>query len=77
MSTIVAEIQARIRSLTPEEQAEIIRGLIAELDGPADPEAEREWLKVAQQRHRELIDGSVHPVAGERVFEELASRLRR
>ena len=30
-----------------------------------------------EQRHRELVDGKVKGVPGERVFENLSSRLRR
>lgn len=37
MSTDVAEIQAKIRSLTLEDKTERICALIAELDGSADP----------------------------------------
>ena len=37
MSTIVAEIEARIRSLSLDDKTELIRALIAELDGPGAP----------------------------------------
>lgn len=77
MSTAVAEIEARIRSLTIEDKSELIRALIAELDGPADSDVERAWLEEAQQRHREVMEGKVQPVPGERVFENLRSRLKR
>ena len=36
MSTVVAEIEAKIRSLSLEDKNELIRALIAELDGPSD-----------------------------------------
>jgi len=44
MSTVVAEIEAKIRSLSFEDKTELIRALIAELDGPADADVERAWL---------------------------------
>lgn len=47
MSTDVAEIQAKIRSLTLEDKTERICALIAELDGSADPDVERAWLEEA------------------------------
>lgn len=77
MSTEVAEIEAKIRSLSPEERARLIRALLADLDGPAEPEVERAWLEEAQRRHSEVIEGKVQAVPGERVFENIRSRLRR
>ena len=77
MSTDVAEIQAKIRSLTLEDKTELIRTLIAELDGPADPDVERAWLEEAQRRHREVVEGKVQPVPGDHVFANLRARLGR
>ena len=76
MSSVVAEIEARIRSLSTAERAELIRAYIADMDGPADPDVERAWLEEASRRHRELADGSVKAPA-DRVFASLRSRLRR
>lgn len=77
MSAVVAEIEAKIRSLSLEDKTELVRALIAELDGPADPDVERAWLEEAQRRHREVVEGKVQPVPGERVFENLRARLKR
>ncbi|TMG88185.1 MAG: hypothetical protein E6H72_14540 [Betaproteobacteria bacterium] len=77
MSTVVAEIEAKIRSPSLEDKTELIRALIAELDGPADADIERAWLEEAQRRHREVIKGKVQPVPGERVFKNLRARLKR
>ena len=77
MSIVVAEIEAKIRSLSLEDKTELIRALIAELDGPADADVERAWLEEAQKRHREVIEGKVQPIPGERVFANLRSRLKR
>jgi putative addiction module component (TIGR02574 family) len=77
MSTDVAEIEAKIRSLSREDKTGLIRALIAELDGPADADVERAWLEEAQRRHREVIEGKVQPIPAERVFENLRSRLKR
>mgnify|MGYP001589871831 CR=1 FL=1 len=38
---------------------------------------ERAWLEEAQRRQREVIEGKVQPVPGERVFTNLRSRLKR
>jgi putative addiction module component (TIGR02574 family) len=77
MSTDVAEIEAKIALLSLEDKAELIRALIAELDGPAEADVERAWLEEAQRRHREVVEGRVKPVPGERVFENLRSRLKK
>jgi putative addiction module component (TIGR02574 family) len=76
MSTDVAEIEAKIRSLSREDRTDLIRALIAELDGSPEADVERVWLEEAQRRYREVVDGKVRPVPGERVFENLRSRLK-
>jgi hypothetical protein len=77
MSTDIAEIEARIRSLSHEDKTELIRALIADLDGPAEADVDRAWLAGAQRRYRELVEGKVQPVPGERVFGNLRSRLKK
>lgn len=77
MATNITEIEAQIRALSPEDKTQLIRTLIAELDGPAEVDVERAWIEEAKRRHRELIDGSVQPVPGERVFANLRARLKR
>ncbi|HYN77441.1 MAG TPA: addiction module protein [Lamprocystis sp. (in: g-proteobacteria)] len=76
MSTNVAEIESKIRLLSREDKADLIRGLISELDGPADDDVERAWLEEAQRRYLEVVEGKVQAVPGERVFENLRSRLK-
>lgn len=73
----VEKIAEEIRSLTTEQKAELLRSLIAELDAPEDAEVERAWLEEARRRQRELEEGKVKGIPGERVFENLDSRLRR
>jgi len=76
MSTAVAEIEAKIRELSLEDKADLLRSLIAELDGPADADVERAWLEEARRRHREIVEGKVQPVPGEKVFANLRARLK-
>ena len=76
MSTATAEIEAKIRRLSTDEKADLLRSLIAELDGPADADVEAAWIKEAQRRHREIVDGKVQPISGERVFANLRERLK-
>ena len=76
MSTDVAEIEAKIQSLKFEDKTKLLRALIAELDGPADADVERAWLMEAQRRYREVLEGKVKPIPGERVFENVRARLK-
>lgn len=75
MSTDVAEIEARIRSLSFEDKTELLRALIVQLDGPADVDVESAWRLEAQRRHREVREGKVKPVSGKGVFENVRARL--
>ena len=77
MSRAVAELEAEIRSLNADDKMGLIRALLAELDGPVEADVERAWIEEAQRRHREIVDGTVQPVAGDRVFENLRARLKR
>lgn len=43
----------------------------------ADPNIEQAWLEEAQRRNRELIEGKVEEIPGEKVFKNLRSRLRK
>ncbi|RPI40162.1 MAG: hypothetical protein EHM59_21755 [Betaproteobacteria bacterium] len=54
MSIAVTEIDAQIRALSREDKADLVKSLIAELDGPADAEVQRAWLEEAQRRYREV-----------------------
>lgn len=76
MSIVVEEIEAKIRTLSREDKAELMRALIAELDGPPDEGVEQAWLEEAQRRHREIVEGKVRPIPGDRVFENLRARLK-
>lgn len=74
MSIAIEEVRAKIRELSIEDKAELLRALIAELDGPADEGVERAWLVEAQRRHQEIVDGKVQPIPGDQVFERLRAR---
>lgn len=76
MSVVVEEIEAKIRELSAEDKTELLRALIAELDGPAGEGFEKAWLEEAQRRHREIVEGKVQTVPGEQVFERVRARLK-
>lgn len=77
MADAVAEIEAKIRALSPEAKLELVRSLIAELDGPADSGVDHAWLEEAQRRHSEIASGAVKAVPGEQVFKNLQARLNK
>jgi len=76
MAHPVEKIEEEIRLLSTTEKVELLRSLIAELDAPADTDIEQAWLEEARKRHQEFVDGKVKGIPGERVFENLRSRLR-
>ncbi len=73
MSGEIAELEARIQALSVEERVELMRILIADLDGVADANVESAWLEEAQRRQQQLTERKVQGVLGERVFENLRS----
>ena len=76
MSNVISEIEEKVRALSPEDRLELIRKLIADLDGPPDSDTDRAWAAEAKRRHQEIIEGKVQTIPGERVFEHLRSRLK-
>ncbi len=77
MSVAVAELEAKIRSLGTEERTELVRALIADMDGPPDAAVESAWLDEARRRQREIVEGRAQLVPGAQVFENLRVRLGR
>ncbi|HEX8434879.1 addiction module protein [Archangium sp.] len=63
--------------LSPEEQALVLRELLARLDGEPDPEAEAEWAREIERRVAEARAGA--PAAGdwETICDELEAELQR
>jgi len=77
MARALSEIYTDIQKLSDSEKGELLRALVIELDAPGDPEVEKAWLKEAQRRYREIVEGKVKGVPGRLVFERLRSRLNR
>jgi len=55
MSRAVAELEAEIRPLNSDDKMDLVRALLAELDGPIEADVERTWIEEAQRRHREIL----------------------
>ena len=77
MARPLAIIQQEIHSLTTEEKEEILRSLIEELDGPADPAIEAAWLDEAERRGKEIDSGTVKCVPAKDVFAKLDAILNK
>ena len=77
MARAVSEIEAEIRALAPSEQERLLRVLLDELDGPADPDVERAWLDEVRRRSRELDEGAVSPTSADKVFARARADLKR
>ena len=75
MARSVRDIEEEIRSLNDDDKATLLRHLIAQLDGPSDPQVERAWLEASQRRYRELVEGKVKSIPGHLVFERAQARL--
>lgn len=76
MARAIAEIEKEIRSLARAEQEQLLRALLEELDGPADPDAELAWLDEVQRRSAEFDAGLVKSIPADEVFERVRSRLK-
>jgi putative addiction module component (TIGR02574 family) len=76
MARAVSEIEKEIRNLARPEQEQLLRALLEELDGPADPDAEQAWLDEVQRRSAEFDAGLVKSIPAEEVFARVRSRLK-
>jgi putative addiction module component (TIGR02574 family) len=77
MARAVTEIEKEIRALKPDDQEQLLRALLEELDGPADPDVERAWLAEAQRRSQELDSGVVETIPADEVFAKARAELKR
>jgi len=76
MARTLADIERDIRALSEGERARLLKALIRDLDGPADPEADQAWLAESERRLAELDSGSAITVSGESVIAEAHARLK-
>src|SRR5437016_4326650 len=77
MARALPEIEDEIRALNDGQRRELLRTLIAELDGPAEPGVEEAWLDEGERRDREIESGAVQTVSAEEVSRDAAQLLRR
>ena len=77
MARAVSEIEKEIRGLERDDQEQLLRALLEELDGPPDPNVERAWLEEAQRRSRELDTGAADAIPADEVFAKARDQLKR
>lgn len=77
MARSLIEIQEEIRALSYSDQEALLKVLLEELDGPADPDVDAAWLEEAQRRCREIDEGTVRCVPADEVFARLRASLKR
>ena len=76
MSSQFDDLAKRVRALSKQEKAALIRELIDELDSQIDPEAENLWLEEAERRYAQYLRGEVEAIPGDEVMAEARKRLR-
>jgi hypothetical protein len=77
MARAVSEIETEIRALEPNDQEHLLRALLEELDGPADPDVDGAWLVEAQKRSLELDSGAVAAIPADEVIAKARAELKR
>lgn len=76
MARAISDLEREIRTLDRPEQERLLRALLEELDGPADPDSDRAWLDEVQRRSAEFDAGLVKSIPAEEVFERVRARLK-
>lgn len=70
------EIKNEALHLSERDRANLVQQLLISLDSPSQEEIADDWLLEAQQRARELDDGSVLPISAEEVRRKVQALLR-
>ncbi|HEX2829755.1 MAG TPA: hypothetical protein VHP37_25640 [Burkholderiales bacterium] len=73
MASVIEELEAKIRSLNTGEKAELLRSLIAELDGPPRSGRRGRMDRRGEKRYREIVDGTAETIPADRVFDKIRS----
>jgi hypothetical protein len=77
MAKAPPEMEDDSRAPSEEQRGERLRAVVAELDGPSEPDVDGGWLNEAERRDREIDSGAVESIPGEEVFRDAAQLLRR
>jgi len=77
MAKTIEDIENEIRSLSANDRMQLLRDLIADLDGSMDEDVEKTWLEEAERRYKQLKEGKVELIPAEEVFAQARARLKR
>jgi putative addiction module component (TIGR02574 family) len=67
------DLLREIESLPVEERARVADSVLKSLN-PPESEIDKKWADVAKRRLDEIRSGTIKPVSGEEVFEEIWKR---
>lgn len=76
MGSAVDIIEEQIRALSTSDKEALLRVLLEELDGPADPDIEAAWIEEVRRRDDELDSGRVQAIPADEVFARLRARIK-
>ena len=77
MARSLAAIEKEILELDLSSQEEILRVLVAALDGAPDSDVENAWIDEARRRSAEIDAAAVECIPAEQVFERLDKQLKK
>ena len=75
MARTISDIESEMRNLDRSDKERLLRALLEELDGPSDPDADKQWLDEVQRRSAEFDAGLVKTIPAEEVFRRVRARL--
>ena len=76
MARPIAELERDIRELAAAERIRLIKGLISDIDAPADVGVDQAWMGEVERRLEEFDAGSAKTYAAEHVMNEAGRRRR-
>lgn len=75
MTTTLAELEEKVRALSPGGKVVLRPMLVSELDGRTHLAVEKAWIAEPKRWHRELIEGHAKGIPGEQVFSHVSAYL--
>lgn len=78
MARSLEEIEQEVKAWPAAKRLQLLRDLIADLNGEVEKEVdvEQAWLEEAKRRQNELRDGRAQPESAENVISKARDRLR-
>jgi putative addiction module component (TIGR02574 family) len=77
MSRALSLIEDEIRSLGTADKERLLQLIWEELDGPADTQADSEWLREVARRSAEIDSGAVSTIPATAVFDRVLAKLEK